>query len=169
MTPDTGAHEWYAIWTRSRHERHVHDQLVDGRIEAFLPTIKRWSRWKDRRKLVEWPLFPGYCFARFAAAQRLQVLKCRGVVGIVSVDGSPAPVPALEIESIKVLVNHTLAFDPCPLLHEGDVVQVRSGPLCGIVGRLLRKDSHRATVVLSVTLIAQAIRVEVDAADISRH
>ena len=34
-------------------------------IDAFLPTITRWSRWKDRKKKIDWPLFPGYCFARF--------------------------------------------------------------------------------------------------------
>ena len=34
-------------------------------IEVFLPTVTRWSRWKDRKKKIDWPLFPGYCFARF--------------------------------------------------------------------------------------------------------
>ena len=56
---------WYALWTRSRHEASVQRQLDELRIEAFLPTITKWSRWKDRKKQIEWPLFPGYCFARF--------------------------------------------------------------------------------------------------------
>ncbi len=84
---------WFAVWTRSRHERAVFDQLTERGIEAFLPTTPRWSRWKDRTKKIDWPLFPGYCFARFAPASRLPVLKCAGVVSIVSFNGELAPVP----------------------------------------------------------------------------
>src|SRR4030095_12925151 len=74
--------QWFAIWTRSRHEQVVRDQLSRKQFEAFLPTITRWSRWKDRKKKIDWPLFPGYCFARFDPADTLPVLKCTGVVNI---------------------------------------------------------------------------------------
>jgi hypothetical protein len=36
---------------------------------------------------------PGYCFVRFNGAERLPVLKCTGVVNIVSFDGDIAPIP----------------------------------------------------------------------------
>ena len=84
--PSTGAH-WFAIWTRSRHEQVVREQLERKHIDAFLPTITRWSRWKDRKKKIDWPLFPGYCFARFDLDDALPILKCTGVVNIVSFDG----------------------------------------------------------------------------------
>jgi hypothetical protein len=42
--------DWYAIWVRSRHEQTVRDQLEQKHIDAFLPTIPRWSRWKDRKE-----------------------------------------------------------------------------------------------------------------------
>ncbi|HVG71756.1 MAG TPA: transcription termination/antitermination NusG family protein, partial [Vicinamibacterales bacterium] len=74
---------WFAVWTRSRHEQVVREQLQQKRIEVFLPTITKWSRWKDRKKKIDWPLFPGYCFARFKPQNRLAVLKCTGVVSIV--------------------------------------------------------------------------------------
>jgi Zn-finger domain-containing protein len=50
---------WFALWTRSRHEQIVREQLEQKRIEAFLPTVTRWSRWKDRKKKIDWPLCPG--------------------------------------------------------------------------------------------------------------
>ena len=53
----------------------------------------RWSRWKDRKKKIDWPLFPGYCFARFDPDDALPILKCTGVVNIVSFEGKPAPIP----------------------------------------------------------------------------
>jgi len=62
---------WYAVRTRSRHERKVRDQLIERQIETFLPLWDRWSRWKDRMKKVEAPLFSGYCFARFVVSERL--------------------------------------------------------------------------------------------------
>ena len=71
---------WYALWTRSRHEQVVREQLEQKHIEAFLPTVARWSRWKDRKKKIDWPLFPGYCFARFNPRDRLPILVHQGEV-----------------------------------------------------------------------------------------
>ena len=159
---------WYAVWTRSRHEQIVREQLERKGIEAFLPTITRWSHWKDRKKQVDWPLFPGYCFVRFNGAERLPVLKCTGVVKIISFDGDIAPIPEHEIESIRQLVESELQFDPCPLIREGMMVEVTHGPLKGVVGRLVRKGSH-ARLVLSVDLIGQAVSVEVDASDVKAY
>jgi len=160
-----GAH-WFAIWTRSRHEQVVREQLEQKQIQVFLPTITRWSRWKDRKKKVDWPLFPGYCFARFDPDDVLPNLKCTGVVNIVSFDGKPAPIPESELDSIRTLVGSELQYDPCPMIHEGMMVEVVHGPLRGVVGRLMRKDAPKARLVLSVNLIGQAVSVEVDAADV---
>ena len=159
---------WYAIWTRSRHEQVVREQLERKGLEAFLPTVTRWSRWKDRKKQVDWPLFPGYCFARFEPGERLPVLKCTGVVNIVSFDGEPAPIPDHEIDAIRRLVESDLLYDPCPFIREGMMVEVVHGPLRGVVGRLVRKGAH-ARLVLSVDLIGQAVSVEVDAADVRAY
>lgn len=159
---------WFAIWTRSRHEQIVREQLERKGMEAFLPTIMRWSRWKDRKKQIAWPLFPGYCFARFDAGERLPVLKCTGVVNIVSFDGDIVAIPEHEIEAIRTLVQSELQFDPCPLIREGMMVQVTHGPLKGVFGRLVRKGAH-ARLILSVDLIGQAVSVEVDASDVKPY
>jgi transcription antitermination factor NusG len=165
---DPDEFEWFAIWTRSRHEKLVRDQLEQKRFEVFLPTIAKWSRWKDRKKQIEWPLFPGYCFIRFDGINRLPILKCDGVVKIVGNEGHPTPIPAQEIDGIRQLIESELAFDPCPFIKEGMMVEVKAGPLKGVVGRLVRKGS-RARLVLSVDLIGQAVSVEVDAADVKAY
>lgn len=163
------AARWFAIWTRSRHEQAVREQLDRKQIDVFLPTVARWSRWKDRKKKVDWPLFPGYCFARFDPGDLLSILKCTGVVSIVSFDGKPAAIPEVEIESIRLLVGSQLQFDPCPLIHEGTMVELIHGPLKGVVGRLVRKDPQRARLVLSVDLIGQAVSVQVDVSDVRAY
>lgn len=159
---------WYAIWTRSRHEQVVREQLERKGIEAFLPTVTRWSHWKDRKKQVDWPLFPGYCFARFDPNNRLAVIKSIGVVSIVSFSGDISPIPDHEIDSIRTLIDTNLQFDPCPLIKEGMMVEVTHGPLRGVVGRLVRKGAH-ARLVLSVALIGQGVSVEVDAGDVKPY
>jgi transcriptional antiterminator NusG len=165
---DIGEPSWYAIWTRSRHEQVVREQIARKHYDAFLPTIPRWSRWKDRKKKIDWPLFPGYCFARFDPDETLAILKCTGVVNIVSFDGKPAAIPEHEIDSIRRLVESDLQYDPCPLIREGMMVEVTHGALKGVVGRLVRKGAH-ARLILSVELIGQGVSVEVDAADVKPY
>ena len=151
------------ISLRLTHEER--EQLEREQIETFLPTITRWSRWKDRRKKVAWPLFPGYCFVRAEIEARPAILRCTGVVNIVSSAGAPAPIANEEIDNIRRLVDTDLLYDPCPFIRKGMMVEVVHGPLKGVVGRLVRKGA-RARLVLSVDLIGQAVAVEVDAADV---
>ena len=161
--------QWFAVWTRSRHEQAVREQLERKQVEVFLPTVTRWSRWKDRKKKVDWPLFPGYCFAHFDPSDTLPILKCVGVVNIVSFDGKPAPIPAVELDSIRLLLGSDFQYDPCPFLHEGQMAEVVHGPLRGVIGRLVRKDAQRARLILSINLIGQAVSVDVDAADVRAY
>jgi transcription antitermination factor NusG len=164
-TSESDGQHWYAVWTRFRHEQLVREQLEQKSFEAFLPTVARWSRWKDRKKKINWPLFPGYCFVRSDGRNTLPILTCAGVVSIVSLDGKPAPIPDQEIDGIRQLVQSELAFDPCPFIKEGSMVEVIHGPLKGVSGRLVRKDA-RARLILTVDLIGQAVSVEVDVADV---
>jgi transcription antitermination factor NusG len=143
----------------------VREQLERKGLEAFLPTITRWSRWKDRKKQIDWPLFPGYCFARFVSRDRLPVLTCSGVVNIVAFDGEIVPIPEHEIAAIRQLVESDLQFDPCPLIREGMMVEVTHGPLKGVIAGSC-KGARAARAV--VDLIGQAVSVEVDASDVRR-
>lgn len=159
------ASHWYALRTRSRHEKMVRDQLVHRGIEHLLPTVKRLSQWKDRKKEVEVPLFSGYCFVRFEPDQKLPILKTVGVVDIVGSGQRPEPIPDEEIIAIQTLMASVLPYDPHPYLQEGMLVEVIRGPLQGIRGMLLRKDK-RHRLVIGVRLIQQAAAVEIDTGDV---
>ena len=161
----TNALRWYALRTRSRHEKVVRDQLANQGIEPLLPTVKRLSQWKDRKKEIEVPLFPGYCFVRIASEQQLPVLKTIGVVDIVGNGHRPEPIQDEEIAALRTLMTSVLPYDPHPYLHEGMVVEVIRGPLQGVRGILLRKEK-RHRLVLGVRLIQQAAAVEIDVNDV---
>jgi transcription antitermination factor NusG len=134
-------------------------------VEPFLPLWNRWSRWKDRRKLIGTPLFPGYCFARFRLAEKLNVLKTPGVISILGTNGVSEPVRPEEVEAIRNLVTGPLRYDPCPFMEEGMEVEVVRGPLKGVRGWLVRKN-RSARLVIAVSLIRQGASVEIDAADV---
>lgn len=157
---------WYAIRTRSRHEKRVAEQLAGRGVEFFLPLAKRWSRWKDRRKWIEIPLFPGYCFGRFCLEARSLVLKAVGVVGLVGMNGYPEPIPDEEIEGVRRVVASPLPYDPYPTLTEGMHVEVIRGPLMGVRGTLIRKGT-KARLVIAVNVICQGAVLEIDAADVT--
>ena len=156
---------WHAVWTRSRHEQRVCRELGDKGIQAFLPTFTQVSRWSDRTKRLERPLFPGYCFARFDEAALSRVVAAPGVVTVLSQGGRPATIPVEEIEALQRLVASGLQYDPCSALVAGSMVRVVSGPLTGIVGRLERKGGQDA-LILSVELLKSATRVQVSAWDV---
>ena len=159
---------WYAVYTRARHEKVVAEELWLRQIECFLPLQERLSRWKDRRKLVQFPLFPGYLFVHTdMGARRLDVVKVPSVVRIIGFSGVPEPIPSTQIEAVKSLVFSELPLDPYPFIREGDRVRILRGPLREVEGLLLKKR-NRYTFILSVDLIQQSVACEIDAADVEK-
>lgn len=158
---------WFALYVRHRHEKAV-AQVVSGKgLEVFLPVYMTAHRWKDRMKNLVLPLFPNYVFILAAPDQRNFVLSTPGIYDFVRLSGVPAPIPAEEIEAVRQAVLHGLNAEPHPFLKSGDCVRVKSGPLGGLEGVLVRKKNFYR-LVLSVELLAKSISVEVDVADVER-
>ncbi len=156
---------WYVTYTCSRYERTVVEQMERRGLQCFLPTYRSVRRWKDRRKEISMPLFPGYVFVNLDLQERRKVLEIAGVVQIVSFNGKPAALPAEEIEHLRCTLSRDCRMEPHPYLKTGCRVQVRSGPLAGLEGILVRrKDRYR--LVLSVDLIMRSMAVEVEEADV---
>lgn len=150
---------WYAVYTRCHQERMVKAQL-DGRdVENFLPTFERISQWKDRKKLIQVPLFPGYLFVKISLLRRLEVLKAYGAVQIVGNSTGPVPIPEEQIANVRTFVEVGLKCDPHPYLKIGTKAKIKEGPLAGFEGILIRKK-NRSLFVLSIDLIQRSISVE---------
>jgi transcription antitermination factor NusG len=123
-------------------------------------------QWKDRKKHIEFPFFPGYCFARFSLFERRHsILQAAGVVRIVGSHSQPEAIPDHEIEALQILFRSKCAHDEHPFLREGMLVEIVRGPLQGVTGRLVR-HARQYRIVLSITLIQRAIAVEVDTSDV---
>jgi transcription termination/antitermination protein NusG len=159
--------EWYALYTRSRFEKKMLSELTDRGVEVFLPMREILSRWKDRKKKIWIPLFPGYIFVNHVDTpeNRFRILNIPGAVRFVIQEGHAAPVPEEQIESVRRFLESSISVDSYPYLQVGTRVEVIAGPLKGIQGLLVEKRG-RFRFVIQVDLIRQAVSVEIDASDV---
>lgn len=165
MFSEDGTNRWFAVYTKSRHEKKVNWLLAEKDVETFLPLREVLVRWKDRNKKVPVPLFPGYLFVRIDPMERLGVLSTKGVVCILGNGGAPVPVPLQEIESTRKLLRSGLKFSPFPYEVEGKKAVIVSGPLEGARGKVLYARGG-CNLVMSVNLIRRSVSVEVDINDV---
>jgi len=156
---------WYAAYTRANHERRVADQMAEREVEHFLPEYESVRKWKDRKVRLQMPLFPGYVFVHLALRDRLRVLQVPGVARLVGFDGHPAPMLEEEVTRIREFLERGLRAEPHPYLTMGKRVRVKTGPLAGTEGILLRRKGN-FRVVISMELIQRAVAVDVDVTDV---
>lgn len=159
---------WYAVHVKSRHEFRVTERLTKAGMEAFLPVVERLNKWKDRKKLVSFPLFPGYLFVHInkSYSDMLAVLKMQGVVRFLGlIPSDPEPVPEDQIVSLKKLVESKESLDPYPYLKEGQMVRIKSGPLAGVEGILVERAGQHI-LVLSVDILRQGVSLKIDASEV---
>jgi transcription antitermination factor NusG len=156
---------WWALYTRHQHEKTVADMLSAKGFEVFLPLYDSMRRWKDRQKLLTLPLFPCYVFVRGGLNRRLQVVTTPGVHMILSHGESVAVIPESEIQAIRQTIEGPFRVEPHPFLKCGERVRVIRGTLQGVEGILVRKK-NLSRLVLSVSMVAQSVAVEIDALDV---
>jgi transcription antitermination factor NusG len=166
-TPDhQQAQQWFAVYTLSRHEKRVSQNLVVKEIEHYLPLYQTQRKWKNRLDVtLDLPLFPGYLFVHISQSERVRVLKVPGVLNFVGGTGhQPASLPEAEINAMRAGLPLRRA-EPHPLLTVGQRARIRSGALAGMEGVVVRrKNSLR--VVLTMDLIQRSVAVEVNEAEL---
>jgi transcription antitermination factor NusG len=154
---------WYAVYTRTRHEKSVAEQCKQRGVVAFLPLYSVQHRWKQRRAEVLLPLFPSYLFVRIALQDRLRVLSLSGTVSIVSFNGIPAVVPDSQIDCLSRAISLGRA-EPHVYLRSGKRVRVTAGPLVGLEGIVL-EIKNKVQVIVSFEWMCRSVAISLDAAD----
>jgi transcription termination/antitermination protein NusG len=168
MMSGTDGPNWYAVYTRSRHEKQVEAMLRRQSLETYLPLRRAWSRRQDRRVTVELPALPGYLFVRCAlyGEVRAQIKKASGVIRVVENAGRPCAIPESQIESLRVVLAQSYDAEAHPFFKIGDRVQVARGPFEGAEGHLIRVAPGRHKLVIAVEWVNQAVAVEISADDV---
>ena len=167
VTDKGGAMSWYAVYTKSRHERTVNTHLVQEGITVFLPEIERLSSRKDRRKKAWYPIFPGYLFinTELNAESRLRVIKTKGVVRILGHRGIAAAIPEHQIELIQKAIDSRKNISSFPYLKRGQVVRVMNGPLDGMEG-IFVSEKGKGKLIISVDILQRSVAVEIEETDV---
>jgi transcription antitermination factor NusG len=136
---------WWVLHTRPRQEKSLARQLYRGRIPYYLPLIPR--RWRLRGRIVtsHIPLFPGYVFLFGDRQERLAALTTNRVVRVLEV---PAQATLRQdLQQIHRLLTAGLPVSPESRLSPGVMVEITSGPLAGLRGKILRTASGQRFVV----------------------
>ena len=155
--------DWFAFRVRPRHEKSVALQLRDKNEECFVPLIKQSKSWANRVVQVELPLIPGYVFCRSHRFGMLPILKTAGIIDVIRAGNSPVSIPDSEISALERAIDAAVPIEPCPYVEVGQTVEIRSGPLAGIVGIVSdrRKGDH---LILSVSLLRRSVLVQIELA-----
>src|SRR5262245_61721188 len=116
--------DWYAIQTKSGAEWAAVRTLNTLDLEVFLPLARR------RLSRCLRPLFPGYCFARFAPPVHLHAVRySRGVLRVVGARETPWPVADGLVAEIRGRLDDDGAVTlERRQFHCGDKVRVCRGP-----------------------------------------
>ncbi len=156
---------WFALLTRSNFEQTVYKGITGKKIDAFLPKTRRQSQRKDRKLMIEVPLFPGYLFVRstLAPADQLNILKTTGAVRLLGNAKGAVPIPDSQIESLLIMThaNVDLISGSSILLQKGDPVMILEGPMAGVKGEFTRHKG-KGRVIIKIDLLGQYAGVEMD-------
>jgi transcription antitermination factor NusG len=140
---------WHAIYTRSRAEKRLYEELCSKQIECYLPLQKTLRQWSDRSKWVEKPLLPSYLFVKVSDKEYYDVINTNLAVCYVTFGGKAVPIPEEQIEALRLfLKDKNLKVDLCPdSLEKGELVEVVDGPLKGIQGEVIQIRGKNRIVI----------------------
>ena len=151
---------WIAVYTKSRHEQIVVNELSKKNIESYCPMFKERRQWSDRKKWVHFPLFRSYVFANIELNENIYVLQTIGVNKIVKFQEKISIIPDQVIDNIKNIVEGGYNIEQADYFIKGDEVRVVSGPLKGLDGVVI--DLRGANkIIIKIEAIQQAFSVEI--------
>lgn len=154
--------EWYAFRVRPRHEKAVSNSLRGKCCKEFLPLVKTRSRWVDRVKNVDRPLFPGYIFCEAERHEISMIRSTPGILDVVRAGSSPLPARRDEVESLLRAVQNDLPMEACQFedFSGGRPVRIATGALKGLCGVIAEVRGERR-LVISIELLQRQVLVEI--------
>ncbi len=140
---------WYAIFTKPRAEKKVHQRMLDYEIDAFLPLVKTIRQWSDRKKTVQVPLISSYIFVNMYEKELNKTLPIQGTVNVLKHLGKPAKIKDIEIENLRILSSNsdTHEISNCINVLKGDAVEVVNGPFMGLIATCIQEGSNHRIIV----------------------
>jgi transcription antitermination factor NusG len=156
---------WYAVYTKPRCEKRVHEKLLQKGFESYCPLQKVRKRWTDRYKVIEEPLFKSYTFIKIKETEKPEIRLTEGVVNFVYWLGKPAVINEEDINTIKRFLKEYKSVSAEKLdFKEQQHIQITAGLLMdhkAIVKRVMKNK-----VVAELLTIGFRITAEVNKNDV---
>ena len=155
-SPPTDA-RWWAAYTLARREKVFMERLRKFNVPFYGPLIKRTTRSPSGRVGTAFvPLFPGYVFLCGNEEQRAEAFKTKCVVRIIE---APDKTELLfDLRQIQQLIASDAPLSPEARLSKGMKVRIRSGPLSGIEGEVIKRR-RKDTLFVAVHFLQQGVSV----------
>ncbi len=166
LTPREGANRlrWYALYSRSRFEKKAKVLLEESGVEVYLPLVKTWRVWSDRKKLVEMPLLPSYLFVRTDVSNYLtycNILNTPGVVRFITFEGVAVAIPDVQISALQRLNSEGVDMECLEVTPEpGTPVKIVRGPMKGYEGEVVSVGKNKK-LVLRLDVIDKCINLNI--------
>jgi len=155
---------WIAFYTLSRREKDLMRKLEAASIPFYAPLIKRRLRSPGGRTRLSFvPLFPGYVFSLVDDEQRRAALATNTVARWLPVGDAAAFVG--DLRNIKRLIDSDEPLTPEARLEAGQTVRVRSGPLRGLEGTVVKRRGGQRLVV-AIRFLNQGASIELEDVDL---
>jgi transcriptional antiterminator RfaH len=150
---------WWVLHTKPRQEKSIARQLLQVQVPFYLPLIPRRCLVRNRVLQSHVPLFAGYVFLLADWNERVAALSTGRVVRTLAV----ADQRELwhDLGQVARLIAAGAPITPEARLSPGAAVIIRTGPLAGLKGRILRTASGQRFVV-QVDFIQQGASVLLD-------
>ncbi len=158
---------WFALYTKPRHEFKAQMHLDAKGIENYLPTIVQIKKWSDRNKKITEPLFRGYIFIYADEKDRLNALQNPAIVRTVNFEGKPAVIPVWQIENLKIMIAENPEVFISDKIEIGIKVRVTSGPFTGVIG-VVKEYNKDTWLAISVDLLQRSILVRLSKDSVTR-
>ena len=163
MAPGLGG-RWLVFYTLSRREKDFMRRLEAADVPFYAPMIRRRLKSAGGRTRTSFvPLFPGYVFSRADEEQRRAALATNCVSRWISVPDERMLVD--DLRAIKRLIDTDQPLTPEARLEPGQAVRVRSGPLLGLEGTVVKRRGTERLVV-AVRFLNQGASIELEDVDL---
>ncbi len=157
-SPPTDA-RWWAAYTLARREKVFMQCLRKFNVPFYGPLIKRTTRSPSGRVGTAFvPLFSGYVFLCGNEEQRLEAFRTKCVVRIVEAPDKAELI--FDLRQIQQLIASDAPLSPEARLSKGMKVRIRSGPLSGIEGSVIKRHG-KDTLLVAVNFLQQGASVVV--------
>lgn len=152
---------WAVVRTGARWEKRVKQFFDDADTISYLPLVERRRVYGKRIRRAQLPLFSGYVFFDHDGISKDRIYTCKRIAQVLIPD-DPTEL-RMDLENIALALHAERHFRPASIHTPGTPVEVKHGPMKGIVGEMVRNGPENL-LVIRVRFLGATAELEIDEA-----